>query len=147
MGPQCSWNMAMLLPPPRHKPKTQQVISKHLGLSQSNQPDASPQDTTSPASGLEGSLLPAVSNFVQMDRVKLPDKAGSKFPSATPGQNSQSGIPESVWSSNQKMVPQSDPVFLRSSRLCSCLSPRWLPPISFPVGSHHFPTEKGSLLL
>lgn len=69
MGPQCSWNMAMLLPPPRHKPKTQQGISKHLGLSQSNQSDASPQDTTSPASILEGSLLPAVSNFVQMAKL------------------------------------------------------------------------------
>lgn len=133
MGPQCSWNMVILLPPPRHKSKTQQVISKHLGLSQSNQPDASPQDTTSPASGLEGSFLPAVSNFVQMDRVKLPDKAGSKFPSAAPGQNSQSGIPESMWSSNQKMAPQSDPVFLGSSRLCSCLCPRWLPPISLSL--------------
>lgn len=55
--------MAMLLPPSRHKPETLQVISKHLGLSQSNQPDTSPQDTTSPASGLEGSLLPTLFKF------------------------------------------------------------------------------------
>lgn len=53
----------MLLPLPGHKPKTQQAMSKHLGLSQSNQPDASPQDTTSPASGLEGSLFPTVFKF------------------------------------------------------------------------------------
>lgn len=96
----------MLLLPPIRVPKTRAVVSEHLGLSESKQPDVWPRHSARPASGLEGRLLPAAVNLVHLDRAKLHDKAGSKFPSVTLGQISWSRIPESAWSSNKKMAPE-----------------------------------------
>lgn len=129
--------MAIMLLPPRHVPKTRKVSREPLGMAERNYTDASP------TSGLEGRLLPAAVNSVQMDKAKVHDKEGSKFLSVTPGQHSWSGIPQSVWSNNKKTVPESNIVSLCPLQTCGCLSARWLPPILFItyIGAYHSPSE------
>lgn len=115
--------MAMLLLPPRYVPKTREVSSESLGLAERNSAHASLR-ISSPTSGSERSLLPAAVNLVQMDRAKVLDKVGSTFLLVTPSQYSWNGIPESVWSNNKKMVPESNLVSLCPLEACGCLSAR-----------------------
>lgn len=128
--------MAIMLLPPRHVPKTRKVSREPLGVAERNYTDASP------TSGLEGRLLPAAVNSVQMDKAKVHDKEGSKFLPVTPGQHSWSGIPQCVWSNNKKTVPECNIVPLCPSRpVAACLQDGCHQFSLLPIGAYHSPSE------